>query len=373
MPAGTIAPARAASGQAAQAPAATNPFIQGSWEYSEVMFTDVLTPGSGSQDIFHNITPGGFLRGILFDVTAASGVLGAGALAADFPWNLFQSISLESVDGTPLLYPMTGYAYYLVSKYCRPWDGDPAMDPGFVGTINAAFRLRFFVETYATLGVLPNTDARAQYRLRFTVAPSATLYPTAPTTVPAFTINQYLETYAQPDRTDLFGRPNQQVPDGTSMQRFVSHEIFPTTGGVQTFKSNRVGNAIRSNIFVFRNAAGARADVTANPFRLRLDNTTLLTEFASRRDYEMDRFYNNGGGEAGSFSQRPTGVYVWPRFIKAGTSPGNALFLGQSWLLTSEASFLQWESNGVPSGGSLEIITEDLAPVGPVAPYFVGA
>ncbi len=372
MPAATVSRANGAGAQAAQS-GPVNPFFQGSWEYSEPMFTDTIQPGAAATDFFHNITPGGFLRGITVSVTSTGGVIGGGSLAADFPWNLFQSISLESIDGTSLMYPMGGYAYMLVQKYFRPWDLDPANDPAFVGTINAAFRLRLFLETYATLGVVPNTDARAQYRLRFTTDALANLVTGGSPTAPAFTINTYLETYAQPDRSDLFGRQNQQVPDGVALQRFNSHEIQTTSSGASTYKSNRVGNAIRSVGLVFRNSSGVRTDLTSDPIRLRVDNTQRLNEYRDRRDYEMDVFYGSTGGEAGSFSSRPTGVYWYPFFLKFGTAPGNSLFNGQSWLLTSEATYLQWEVSGAAASGTLELITDDLAPVGPVPPYMVGS
>jgi hypothetical protein len=366
MPAGTIARGSAPSGNSQQQQPAGNPFGQASWEYSEVMFTDTITPTASPQDIFHNITPGGFLRGVTFSVTGTGGALGAGVLAADFPWSFFNSLSIESVDGTHILYPMPGYSHYLISRFCRPQELDPAQDPGFVGTINFSFRLRLFCESLLTVGVVPNTDARAQYRLRWQAAPISGMFSTAPTTPPTVTVNQYFEAWAQPDRTDIFGRPNQQVPDGVALQRFASREIFSTSAGTQTFKSNRVGNFIRNNIAVVRNNAQARTDLTADPIRFRLDNTTLLTEFRDRRDYYMDTFYGSGGGSAGSFSVRPTGVYVWPRF-RAPDRP-----VGQGWLPTAEATFLQWELNGLPASGTLEMITEDLAAVGPVAPYLVG-
>src|SRR5439155_7559684 len=137
-------------------------------------------------------------------VTSASGVIGAGVLAADNPYSIISSASLEDISGGPILYPMGGFAYAMAQKYLRPWDGDPSKRSDFSATINPAFTLRFFAEVKDTLAVLANTDARAQYRFRYTLAPGNTAGPnglttTAPTAQPIVTVKLYLESWAQPD------------------------------------------------------------------------------------------------------------------------------------------------------------------------------
>jgi len=343
---------------------AANPFMAATYEYAEQFFSQAVTPGTTAQDFTVNITPGGFLRGIYLSVVGTGGGLGSGTLAGDYPFNIFSSMSLESIDGTPILYPMGGYSYYLASRYMRPWDGDPKQDPAYVGTINTTFRQRYFLESRFTTGVVPNTDARAQYRLKFTVNTLANLVTGGTPTAPALTITGHVEQYAQPDRTDLHGRPNAQAPEGMSLQRFVSHESgIALNTGTNSVKSNRVGNLIRETILVVRDSSGVRADLTSDPIRLRLDNAQLSNEYRDHRDYEMDRFFSDEGFDT---TTRPTGVYVFPRWHKPGSRTG------MSWMPTTEASYLMWELNGGPSAGTLEIITEDLAAVGPVPSHLVG-
>lgn len=356
--------ALAAPKQGGQAQAAANPFMAATYDYAEQFFSDTVTPGTTAQDFTHNITPGGFLRGVYLKVSGASGALGSGTLAGDYPWNIFSSITLESIDGTPLRYPMDGYATYLESRFCRPWDGDPAQDPAYVGTINATFRLRYFLESRMTTGVVPNTDARAQYRLRFTVNTLANLVTGGTPTAPTLTITGHVEQYAQPDKTDLHGRPNAQAPEGMALQRFVSREAgIALNTSTTNVKSNRVGNLIRTLILVVKNSSGVRTDLTSDPIRWRLDNAQLVTEYRDHRDYEMDRFYADQGFDT---TTRPTGVYVFPRWHKPGARTG------MSWLPTTEATYQMFELNGGPSSGTVDIITEDLAPVGPVASHLIG-
>jgi hypothetical protein len=357
------------SGGSSGAPQAVVPFLAGSYEYTEPMFTDVVTPGVNAVENLHNITPGGFLRGVYLELTSTGGSLGTGVLNPDAPWSIISSVSLESIDGTPILYPMSGYQAYLFSRFTRTWDGDPGTDPAFSASVNPAFRLRFFVESRMSLGCLPNTDARAQYRFRYTVNAfnPGIVTTTGSATAPSCTFKGYLETWAQPPATDLAGNPIAQIPDGLAVQRFTSRQAnLPTVSGIMTVQSNRVGNLIRTIILEFRdNTPGyaLRTDLTGDPLRLRLDNTQLASYNRTRLDYDMDAFYNL---DAPSMPTRPTGVYVLHRWHDPGS------MTGPYWLPTTEASYLTFEINGGPSGGSVSILTEDLAPVGPIPNYLMG-
>jgi hypothetical protein len=370
----TMAAGAAAPAQSSPQAAPLIPFLAGTYEYSEPITSIVSTPGASQQDYVVLITPGGFLRGVSLNVVGAGGTLGSGVLSTDAPYIALANLSMESIDGTPLLYPMPGPEAYYVSRYTRPWDGDPSQDPQFLNTIAPVFNLRYFIESRMTIGVLPNTDARAQYRLRLSVAPSTVLFTTAPTTPPTLTVQVYLETYAQPPAADYAGNGIAQLPDGLVIQRFVSREIFNTNGGNQILKSNRVGNLLRTVVMVIRNSAAPaiRVDLTADPIRWRLDNTQLLNEQRQRRYYENSRFFTFGGyGQgAGSASAvatpRPTGVLVYARHH----SPGD--MDGMYWLPTTEATYLAWELNGTPAGGTIEFITEDLAPAGSIPSYLMG-
>lgn len=363
--------------QTQPAPAAAMPvvpFADATYEYSEIITSQTLTPGAAAQDFNAiNIIPGGFLRGVTLYVTSTGGTLGTGVLSADAPFSIFSYLTLENIDGTPIIYPMDGYSHYLQTRYTRPFDnGDAALDTAasFSATINPAFRLSLFCESRATLGTLPNTDARALYRLRMglnqltNTNPSGGLLTTVGTaTAPAITVAVALETYAQPPRATLSGAPIQQSPDGIGMQRFLSRQIDVTNAASNIIKMNRTGNLIRSLILVFRDSTGNRTDLTSDPIRMRVDNTQLFVENRARRDYLMWKFFQLITAPGVPTSARPTGVYVIPRWQQPGE------MRGQGWLETSEATYLAFEFIGAPAAGSLTTITEDLSPVGPVPAY----
>lgn len=359
------------------------PFLAGTNAYREAPFsTTTVQLGANSQEVVANVTPGGFLRGVTMQVTSASGVIGAGVLAADVPYSIISSASLEDISGGPILYPMGGYAYALAQKYLRPWDGDPAKRSDFSATINPAFTLRFFAEVKDTLAVLANTDARAQYRFRFTIAPGNSAGPnglttTAPTTQPTVTFKLYLEAWAQPDLQDLLGNNIQQIPDGLVCSRFLMHEQPPLTGGNNVIRETLTGNELRGLILIFRNGDANKSrvnltDTNAGPIDFRLDARRLWKMTPSQIVEEMQAFYSFLG--AGTWV-RETGVYVIPRFAGAPSAGDNAAGQGEYWLQTVEQTLMQLEFGGADittAPGSLEMIYDALAIAGEVPPELEG-
>jgi hypothetical protein len=375
-------------GQAApaqQGAAGAIPFVVGSNLYREAPFSVTTQQLDGNpHDIVANITPGGFLRGVTMQVTSASGVIGAGVLAADAPFSIFSSITLEDISGGPILYPMGGFSAFLCQKYFRPWAGDPSKRSDFSNTINPAFTLQLFPEIKDTLAVLGNTDARAQYRIRATLAPGNNassqfgLTTTAPTTQPTVTVKLYLQTWAQPDMQDLLGNPISQVPDGVIASRFVMHEVPSLTAAANVIRATLVGNELRGLLLVVRNgnATASRVNLTdanAGPIDARLDNRRLWKMNQSQLVEEMQAFYGLLGGGVWS---REAGVYCYSRF--AGPADANDAFAGQGeyWLQTVEQTLLQFEFNGgdiANPPGTLEIIYDALAIAGHLSHDLEGA
>jgi hypothetical protein len=356
----------------------------GSNLYREAPFVTVTQQlGASSQEYVNNVTPGGFLRGVTMQVTSASGVLGAGALAGDVPYSILQSCSLEDISGGPILYPMGGYQYALMQKYLRPWDGDASKRASFSATINPAFTLRFFAEVKDTLGVLANTDARAQYRFRFTLAAGNQPGPyglttTAPTTQPTVTVKLYIESWAQPDLQDLLGNSIQQIPDGLNCSRFLMHEQPPLTSANNVIRETLTGNELRGLIFVVRNgdANKTRIDLTdanASAIDFRLDARRIWKMTPSQIVEEMNAFYQCLA--LGTWT-RETGVYVIPRYSGSPNAGDNLAGQGEYWLQTVEQTLLQLEFGGADvttPPGSFEIIYDALAVAGELAPELEGA
>lgn len=355
MPAATVAPGQGQPGSAG----GTVPFLVGTQPYGEKFFTDSWQLTTSTQEFVHNITPGGFLRAVRLTATSTGGV--GGTIGADGVWGLFSNITLENIDGSPILYPMNGYAYYLVNKYMSPWYGDPQKVSTYNSNIaTPGCALRVSPEIRNTAGVLANTDARAQYRLRYTLNTLAGFQGTAYTTAPTFSVVGTTQIYSQTDPTDLHGNAIQSQPDGLNVARIIRHQVFTlnSSGADNTFQLGNTGNEIRGMIIVIRDSSNARQDYFSDPVRIRLDDRSLgvlsPTEIAER----MTEFYPymNAG-----VSARETGVYVLPRFRRPGELDGNY------WLPTSNATYLTLETaSSGGTGGTVEVITDEVVPVGPV-------
>lgn len=362
MPAATVA------GGANHAPAGPPtsgmvvPYFYGTNQYVEKFGPPVSQLLAGAQvEFVANVNPGGFMRGVRMEVRSSGGVLGTGAVSADGPYTAVPSVSLENIDGSPILYPMSSYAYGIRNWLSRPWHGDPSRRFDFSNTINPSFSLFMQPEIRHTAGVLANTDARALYRIRFTLNTLAGFLGTVGTaTAPTVVVTTYLESWAQPDERDLRNNPIEELPPGLNLATITRHQVInlAAVGADNTWQISNTGNEIRWFGWIMRNSAGARADLASSPVRWRLDNRSLGV-------FGLDEIYNRMADFYESLqngSTRPTGVVAWPRFYDPGR------MVGEAWMSTNNASYLIWETATATggAGGTIEIITDEVVPVGPV-------
>lgn len=342
----------------AQPIAGVVPFVAAAHEHTEPAFTDTFTPGAATliRGPF-NIPAFGYIRHIFLEVTAAGGTLGAGTLSADYPWNLFQSITLFDVNGAPIFGPLNGYAALwanIAGGYA--YQQDPRRGPGFVSTINTSFILRIPVEIYHhdALGSLANQNAAASYQLQFIINPSTVLYSVAPTTVPAFTVKGWLEAWTLPNETDIAGRPQAQVPPAHGTSQYWSSNTKAVAVGQNNVGITRVGNLIRNLVLICRDATGARVDtVLPDPVTLQWDARVIFQNSQNyQRHITNERIVN--------LFARDTGVFIFSfdhsEQGRSGDGPPNL------WIPTVQSSRL--ELQGVSAvAGNIEVLINDVAPV----------
>ncbi len=336
------------------------PFFYGTNQYVEKFATNTTTLGASASEVQFNINPGGFLRGVRLEVRSTTGALGGGALTGDVPASVLASVALENIDGSPIVYPMNGYAHFVSQWFFRPWHGDPARRFDYSATINPAFSLFIQPEIRQTAGVLANTDARALYRVRWTYATLTTIVTGGTPTAPAVTVTAYMESWAQPDANDLRGNPIEEIPPGLNLATLRRQQIInlAAAGADNTFQLSNMGNELRGILMILRNSSGVRTDLLSDPIRWRIDNRSLGV-FSSQEVFNrMSDFYES----LSNGSTRPTGVYVFPRFYDPGR------MVGESWLATTNATYLIFESATAAggSGGTIQVITDEVVPVGPV-------
>jgi hypothetical protein len=337
------------------------PFFYGSNWYVEKSSSSVQTLDAQTHEVVANINPGGFMRGVRLEMRSTGGALGGGTLVtADNPAAILTSIGLENTDGAPIVYPMNGYAHITKQQYGRPWWGDPTRRYDYSQTVNPSLSWFIQPEIRHTAGVLSNTDARSQYRIRYTYNTLASLVTAGAPTAPAVTVTVYLESWAQPDDKDLIGNQIEQLPPGLNLQTLSRHQFIglQAAGTANTFQIANMGNEIRLFLWIMRDSTGARVDLASDPIRWRLDNRSLGTFSPNELFNQMSDQYEmlqNG-------STRAAGVYAWPRWFDVGR------MVGQPWMATNNATYNIWETTTAAGGtnGSVEVITDEVVPGGDV-------
>lgn len=360
-------PAMTAAGAPAAAPAqgaGINPFWTATNLYAEKVLTYATLLANATPQ-YAQLNAGNFLRGFRYLVRSSGGI---GTPNPDNPSNTFSSIDFENVDGAEIGYPMTGYGYLQGQRYSRPWTLDPTIAYDFAASANPSFSLFIEAEVRHTAGVLFNTDARSLYKTNFTLntiaAGAAGSIVGAGGTLPTVTTTIYTDCWAQPDAKDLQGTENQPLPPGANLQWKRRHQaglVLQGAGTDNIFQMSLTGNAVRLALMIVRDSLNNRQDYLTDPILWMLDNRKLSSASPDMYFQWMEAHYSPYGALL-----RPTGVYPFPRFFHPGD------LVGQPWLYTTDASKVSWETTTLATGanlpGNVEIITDEVYPVGDVPP-----
>lgn len=302
----------------------------------------------------------GYLRNIWLLVEGSGGVLGAGVLSLEAPYNFLQDISLLDVNGAPIVGPVNGYDLYVINK----WGGyqyyqDPDGQPNFSNTVNPVFALRIPVEISAKtgLGALSNMNASANYKVNISLAATTTTFTTAPTTPPTVRVRGALEAWTLPQPTSRDGLPQATLPPLHGTAQYWSKFQKAIVTGENTIILPRVGNQIRNLIAIYFDDTAVPLRTTAeyaDPMRVNWDARILINEPRPYRQQVMFERYAAVGLD--------TGVFVYDFAHDNGAHPGGDDD-GHLWLRTVQATRLEFVGTFAASGGTLTILTNDVAPV----------
>lgn len=376
------------------------PFARASkWHIEQSNTTTItVTATSAPQVLNFPLASYGYLSAVLITVQAGAAWASGAVAFEDAPWSLFSQVLLQDVNGVPIL-QLSGFNAMLQAKYggYRLWPADSVIKgaasdgnanlgllagggpPASVatgvgglyyqpmtGTGAYKFVLPIWLEFGMDgLGCLPNMDASARYNLQLTVAAapvvaSATAGPvySAGVTAGTQTINITVEILArsQPPAQDMFGNVNSVSPPAVGTVQYWTAQTAASLSGAQTIQLTRVGNLIRTHIFVFRDSAGTRA-------------TAESTDMPSLFEFDWDvgqRFvallstlrYVFGFAVFGQ--DMPNGVVLLPNT----TDPDKIVIseYGDEWMGTVGATKLTLRYTPTAGTHSLTILTNDIVP-----------
>lgn len=351
----------------AAAPAVVLPFYAAARERIEP-FADVsVTPSTVTQEVLQgansSIPADGYLRSVYFQVSASGGTAGAGALAADGPWNMIQSVTLTDVNGAPIFGPVSGYDLFLINKYggyaFRP---DPATEPDFsAGVVTQAISLRIPLEInrQTGFGSLGNQNASANYKLRITLHTLANIYSVAPTTPPALRFRCFAETWTQPFPQDAVGRMQQTMPEGYGTTQYWTKQQFTINGGQQNIQLTRVGNLIRAFILTYRTAAGVRITTANMPDPIQFDwdaRTAFIESLRYRRKSQIEMLTANATVSGAAQTEDGVLVYNLDRALLGHAGGGPTAY----YYPTVQSTRMQFAAT-FSTAGVLEVMTNDVA------------
>lgn len=384
-----------------QAPSSAIPFTRGST--LGTMRDANVTVQAGSQ-VQIQLQTNAFLENVILDFALiAAGNSATVVLAADSPWQIIQQIRLDDPAGQSIVAPISGYHLYLLNKYLPDVECsfDPKADPNYQAVTGSGatggtlgFRLVLPIEHRRrdALGALNNSAANQRYLITLNIINSfATLYSTAPTTVPTNLVVQLYQQYwtSPPATITTSGGASavQSTPTGLGTVGFVRYERHNEVsgGGTPQIQFNNVGDYISSILFVLRDTAGAR-DINVGPQSA--TNANFPTEF----DWWVNDFqvhalsaYGPGGtvaatGVGGDWPRGMARFFGYHNAVETAFGLDNGVYtLYQLWDLFDEAvnfgpanqylptdatTKLQIRGSNWGSGASfLEVITRMLRPV----------
>lgn len=304
----------------------------------------------------------GYLRNLLILVEATGGTGSAAVYKEDAPWSVISEIALQDVNGANIYGPISGYDAFLVHK----WGGygafdNPVSHPKYVAPTTAGnftFLLRVPVEINSrdAVGSLGNRNASSTYKLRITQAAKGSVYSTDPTGLPTVRIRVYSELWSQPAPVNGMGQPQAVQPPAHGTTQFWSKTTKVIAAGQQNIRLDRVGNLIRALIFVFRTTTPARSDTNfPSPFTLAWESQQVVNVHEGvQKGYMVERY---------GHATIDTGVYVVDYAHDFDGRMGGELRDG--WLPTTQATRFEL-SGSFGAAGTLDILTNDVAPAGDV-------
>jgi hypothetical protein len=302
-----------------------------------------VTPGASQQPLA-NYEPSvnSFIRGAWVAVAAAaSGNAATVVLAGDGPFSFFAQMAFLDTQQRPII-QVTGYQWaQIINKFGGYFiQGDPRGDVNYVATVGSGasagsvyFTLWVPLEINNRTGVgsALNKNSSQTYTLSLTVATSASIWSTAPTTIPAFTVTILEDGWWQPQAMDVSGAPATQAPSAPNTWSYWLQSSYSgLNGNVQEQMTTGLGNSLRVVAFnIYDVSAGTRAaGETDWPTTVQLiyKGTNLKNWPKAVWKTLMGRAYGLTSTTADSAFGPENGVYVLWQFMQDFTMrPGDGL------------------------------------------------
>jgi hypothetical protein len=332
----------AAKQPAAPPPAAPWPFPVGTLSTENASdYDQTLTMTAASQrfpDV--KVEPDGWCRGLWFDfnlVTAANAA--TVAFTEDGPLALISTVLFRDTGGEQIFGPFGMYDWAMSNKYgAYQATGDPRGDVNFVatagagstgGSVHVSLYLPLEISAADALGAVENRSENSIYRVELTMAPSASVYTTPPTTLGALEIKTTQDSFTEPVAAmNLSGRPVSSAPPSPgTLQYWKQEEDTGITAGTHaSLITNGIGNGYRNILFILRRAGTSRANGQLDwpdPQQITLGTTRTRNLYKKTWADKMGRAFDYAVATADAAHGPENGVFLLWFTQDVGISPGD--------------------------------------------------
>jgi len=339
--------------QTTQGVPAGGPFIRYAEEAVALAYDTAGIAFGGVSNLPLTAVPG-FLRALIVKLTASGGS-GAQVVTAgtDAPMNAISQLTLRDASGQPIYPAIDGFGLFLINLYsCQSLVGqggrqDPTSSgfPSFAAVTTASgsgagnFTVKMWVPLeYNSSGftALPADNSAELPKLLIQFAASATVYQTAPSTLPTIDLRVEEAYWAVPNNM-----PDLAPYDvGASSQWLLNTSgQNPPSNAYMRVLSQGVGQYIHTIITVYRDSNNNRQAKYPDPIELWIDNYQYRLEALDTRNDELWKRFG---------VTRPTGVeaYTWRNSIQDEVSNADD---AENILVTTGSTKLEvggtWQTN----------------------------
>lgn len=341
-------------------------FSTGSRDRFDGVFYDEEATLGGSAKVLREakVPVGNWLAFIDLLVTVTADNTGAAnvALENDAPWSVLDEVVFSDAGGSAV-HSLSGYNLYLMNLLGGfAYASDPTASPYYSALTTGAgatagsgqFVLRVPVEIINrdAIGAYPNGGSNSAVRVGVTLAPTASVYSTAPAAGVTVSVEMISNGYVIPAKKSPMDRPYATEPRGAGTFQQWSQVSYDLSVGKRTLQHDRKGNVYRTLLFVTRDASGDRSDSILTDFRFSVDDVASLRgPWAYCRHITWQR-------QNIAAANLPTGVIQVSYAHEWDGKVGGELRDG--WVPTEPGSKVEIGEMAVAAAGSIEVITNEI-------------
>jgi len=285
----------------------------------------------------------GYYRGMRCIVSATGGTGTVAVYGADAPYNAAALVTVKDAFGTPLIVAPGYETFFLLPKYGGQFGTEFSRDisnlPSFqAGQLNGnwTFSTVLPFEFAKAYGTISGANASLLPTILVNWAASASVYTTAPTTVPTLNFQVDSDFYWLPEGVDI-------APPGLGTTcQWIYQQANPTigSGGSVIVQFPRMGGYLLGFILELRDSLGNRVDAWPARPRIIVDGVPLID--SDIRTIYDDMYISFQG------TSRPAGVIAFSRRTSLAQTDLGLFDTGETYLSTNPGTLL--EVQGAPWG-----------------------